>query len=216
VTRVIVIAKEPRTGRAKTRLCPPCTYEEAACLARASLEDTLAAMAATAGLSPFLALDGSPDGLDVPPSFSVLPQRGSGLEERLAAAFQDIGAPALLIGMDTPQVTPQRLRDAITIFRASDGAVLGPARDGGYWAIGLKEASDAVFQGIPMSSTFTYAAQRARLLDLGLSVTSLPVLTDVDDIATAVEVAGVAPETRFARQLGSIRAGWETIEPADA
>ena len=162
----------------------------------------------------FLALDGSPEGLEIPPSFSVFPQRGSGLAERLAAAFRDAGPPALLIGMDTPQVTSALLHEAIAILYSSDGAVLGPARDGGYWAIGLKEASDAVFDGIPMSTECTFAVQRTRLLALGWSVTSLPVLTDVDDICCAVDVAGRAPETRFARQLGYITSRWVTMERA--
>ena len=216
MVNLIVVAKEPRPGRVKTRLCPPCTFEEAAGLAKASLEDTLGAVSATSGARHFLAIHGTTKGLVVPPSVVVLPQRRSGLAERLASAFEDVGAPALLIGMDTPQITPGALLDALALFCSTDGAVLGPARDGGYWAIGLKETSDAVFHGIPMSTERTYSVQRERLLELGWSVAALPPLTDVDDIASAFEVADAAPETSFAQHLAAVAARWAMAVRVDA
>ena len=105
---VIVLAKAPVPGRAKTRLCPPCDPEQAAGLARAALVDTLRAVTATSCERRVLVLDGAP-GPWVPDGFEVLPQRGSGLDERLAHAFTDIGTGGVLIGMDTPQLTPAGL-----------------------------------------------------------------------------------------------------------
>ena len=103
---VIVIAKAPVPGRVKTRLTPPLSPTQAAALARAALEDTLAAVAAArlAGRR-VVALDGDPDGW-LPDGFELVAQRGGGLAQRLARAFEDVGGPALLIGMDTPQITP--------------------------------------------------------------------------------------------------------------
>ena len=106
MTAIAVIAKAPVAGRSKTRLTPPCTPEQAAALASAALADTLAAVAATPGARRVLVLDGAP-GPWLRPGFEVLAQRGAGLAERLAAAFADIGEPALVVGMDTPQLTPR-------------------------------------------------------------------------------------------------------------
>jgi glycosyltransferase A (GT-A) superfamily protein (DUF2064 family) len=83
-------------------------------------------------------------------------------------------------------------------------AVFGPATDGGYWAIGLREADPAVFAGVPMSRVYTGAIQRARLAALGLRTIDLPPLRDVDDIDAARAVAAQAPGGRFAAALAEI------------
>ena len=199
MTSLIVIAKAPRAGRSKTRLCPPCTPRQAATLARAALVDTLDAVRATPAARHVLVLDGEP-GDWLPPGFEVLPQRGAGLDERLAHAFADVGGPALLIGMDTPQGTPRDLGTGLGRLAGAD-AVLGPAPDGGYWAIGLREPDPEVFLGVPMSTPRTCRAQRTRLAGLGLRVAELPALRDVDLIADARAVAALAPRGRFARAL---------------
>ena len=203
MTAIAVIAKAPVAGRSKTRLTPPCTPEQAAALATAALVDTLAAVAAVPGARRVVVLDGAA-GPWLPGGLEVIPQRGTGLAERLAAAFADIGEPALVVGMDTPQLTPQMLSHALDRLAGCD-AVLGAASDGGYWSIGLRAADDAVFAGVPMSDPATCAVQRARLHALGLTTRELPVLRDVDDIADARAVAALAPRTRFAGTLAALR-----------
>ena len=204
-----VIAKAPVAGRVKTRLCPPCTPQQAAALAAAALSDTLAAVAATPTHRRVLVLEGE-RGDWVPEGFEVIPQRGDGLAERLADAFATIGEPTLLVGMDTPQVTVQILIEAAALMRIEDvDAVQGDADDGGYWAIGLKRPGRAAFADVPMSVDHTGAAQRARLAELGLTVADLPVLRDVDTIDDAVAVAAQAPDSSFAtalRALGDLAA----------
>jgi uncharacterized protein len=202
VTAIAVIAKAPVPGRSKTRLCPPCTSEQAAALAAAALADTLATVAATPARRRVVVLDGVP-GSWLVPGFEVIPQRGDGLGARLAAAFADLGEPALVVGMDTPQLTPRLLAHALDRLARTD-AVLGPAYDGGYWAIGLRRADDAVFAGVPMSDPMTCSVQRARLQALGLTTHELPALRDVDEIADARVVAALAPHTRFARCLAAV------------
>jgi len=200
---LLVIAKEPVAGRVKTRLCPPCTPDQAARLARAALEDTLSACdRAAAGARRVLVLAGRP-GPWLPPGWEVVPQRGGGLAARLAAAFADAGGPAFLVGMDTPQVSPGMLADGLASLHRA-GAVFGPALDGGYWAIGLREPDPAVFAGVPMSRVYTGAIERARLAALGLRTVDLPPLRDVDDIAAARAVGAEAPATRFAAALAEI------------
>jgi glycosyltransferase A (GT-A) superfamily protein (DUF2064 family) len=105
--------------------------------------------------------------------------------------------------MDTPQLTSELLTGAAAALGRAD-AVLGPAFDGGYWAIGLNRADPRVFDGVPMSSPLTGAAQRTRLRRLGLEVAELPPLRDVDTIGDALAVGALAPSTRFAARLGEL------------
>jgi len=203
MTALVVIAKSPAPGRVKTRLTPPCSPQQAAHLARAALRDTLTAVALTRRPARrVLVLDGAP-GAWVPRGFEIVVQRGDGLAARLAAAFDDVGGPAFLVGMDTPQVTPQLLDAGLGALDGAD-AVFGAALDGGYWGIGLRRADPAAFRGVPMSEATTGVAQRVRLAELGLRTAVLPPLRDVDTIADARAVAVDAPATRFAATLASI------------
>ncbi|WP_079047717.1 TIGR04282 family arsenosugar biosynthesis glycosyltransferase [Streptomyces hirsutus] len=196
MTTLLVIAKEPRPGRVKTRLTPPFTPGQAAELAEAALVDTLHAVAATPASRRVLVLDGAP-GPWLPPGFDVVPQCAGGLDERLADAFARCDGPALLIGMDTPQVTPELL----TVDFTDCDAHFGPAEDGGFWALGLARPDPALLRGVPMSTPGTGAAQRNRLLAAGLRVRDLPPLRDVDTAADAHAVAALAPHGRFAARL---------------
>ncbi|HEY5198643.1 MAG TPA: DUF2064 domain-containing protein [Solirubrobacteraceae bacterium] len=201
---LIVIAKAPVAGRVKTRLCPPCTPTEAAELARAALADTLARVLETPVDRRVLVLDGDP-GDWLPDGFEVLTQRGEGLDERLAAAFADVGGPALLVGMDTPQVTPELLLEGIdALADPRVDAVLGAAFDGGYWCIGLARACPDAVVGVPMSSALTCRHQRDRLAAVGLRVRELRPLRDIDGIDDARAVAAAIPGSRFARAVAAL------------
>ena len=204
---LIVIAKAPVPGRVKTRLCPPCSPEQAADLARAALQDTLRAVVATPATRRVCVLDGAPQAW-IPASVDVVAQRGGGLDERLAAAFEDVGGPALLVGMDTPQLTPALLGHAAALLGAPrTDAVLGAAVDGGFWAIGLREPAPELFLGVPMSTERTGAEQLRRLRLRGLRVRPLPVLRDVDTLADAEAVASECPVgARFPAALAE--QGW--------
>ncbi|MCX3287662.1 glycosyltransferase [Streptomyces sp. NEAU-H22] len=203
---LLVIAKEPRPGRVKTRLTPPFTPEEAAGLAQASLTDTLHAVAATPATRRILVLDGAP-GPWLPPGFDVVAQCAGGLDERLAKAFAGCAGPALLIGMDTPQVTP----DLLTVDFADCDAWFGPAEDGGFWALGLACPDPALLRGVPMSTPMTGAVQRQRLVAAGLRVRDLPRLRDVDTAPDAHAVAALAPRGRFAARLARCPVAAETV-----
>ena len=198
-----VIAKAPAPGRSKTRLCPPCTPGQAAWLAEAALRDTLAALDACGGRRAIV-LDGA-RGPWLPPAFEVIGQRGNGLGERLAAAVEDLGPPVVIVGMDTPQLTPPLLEHArATLARPEVDAVLGPTWDGGYWTIGLSSAPNGVFDGVPMSTERTFDAQLARLRKLGLRCALLPRLRDVDTWQDARAVADGAPASGFALAMRDV------------
>ena len=114
------------------------------------------------------------------------------------------GGPGLQIGSDTPQVTAGDLDDALALLAGApvggpERAVLGPAPDGGWWAIGLPLCDPgAVFAGIPMSSPRTGACQRRRLLALGFDVRLAASRRDIDTVDDLVAVVHDAPGTRTA------------------
>jgi glycosyltransferase A (GT-A) superfamily protein (DUF2064 family) len=219
---VLVMAKSPRPGRVKTRLCPPCTAEEAAAVAEAALADTLEAVAACGAARTVLALDGEP-GPWLPPGFDVVRQRGDTFNERLANAWADTSGPGVQIGMDTPQVTAAELDELLTHLddgphfpshsaRArrstgtADPAVLGYAVDGGWWVIGWRTADPrTVFAGIPMSASTTGRAQHTRLQALGFDVRRAEPKRDIDTVDDLAAVAATFPHLRTAglgRELG--------------
>jgi rSAM/selenodomain-associated transferase 1 len=207
--QIVVIAKEPVPGRVKTRLTPPFTPAEAAALAEAALVDTLAAVAATPVARRVLALQGVP-GRWLPDSFDVIGQRGAGLDERIAWALTDaqetLAAPVVLIGMDTPQVTPGLLAAAAEpLVSDTADATFGMAKDGGFWLLGLRKFDPALVLGVPMSQPDTGSRQLARLERAGLRIRRLPELIDVDTVSEAEHIAATTPGSAFASCLASLR-----------
>jgi glycosyltransferase A (GT-A) superfamily protein (DUF2064 family) len=201
---VLLIAKEPLPGRVKTRLTPHFSYEQAAELAAASLSDTLLAASVVAADQHVLVLDGSASNIAAP-GWTVIAQCEGGLDVRLAAAFDAVvdDGPAILLGMDTPQLQPTQL----AAFRPDDyDSCLGLAADGGFWAIGFADPRFAakVIPGVAMSQDDTGALQLERLLEAGLSVQFLDRLIDFDDAESARAVAALVPRSRFARTFASV------------
>ncbi|TLQ42947.1 TIGR04282 family arsenosugar biosynthesis glycosyltransferase [Streptomyces marianii] len=198
MTTLLVIAKEPVAGRVKTRLCPPFSPAQAALLAEAALADTLAVVAGLPAERRVLVLDGTARDW-LPSGFDVVPQGAGRLDERLAAAFSLCAGPALLVGMDTPQLSADLLAPALAprAWHEHD-AWFGPAADGGFWALGLAAPDPELLRGVPMSVPGTGAAQRHRLVGAGLRVGELPTLRDVDTAADARLVAREAAGSRFA------------------
>lgn len=207
--QILVLAKRPRPGRVKTRLTPAYTAPQAAALAAAALADTLDAVADTRCAARVLAFDDSPDGW-LPAGFTFVRQRGDGLAERLNNAIADAHArnplPTLLVGMDTPQLDAGKLTGAARrLVSGPYDAVLGPATDGGFWAIGMGSPHPDAFSRVPMSTATTCRAQLQQLTRLGFRVSELPPLTDVDDATTATAVAASAPGSRFAARLATFQ-----------
>lgn len=207
--QIIVIAKAPVAGRVKTRLSPPYSEQEAAQLAAAALADTLAAVRSTPVRRRVVAFDGDPELADLR-ELDVIEQRGEGLGQRLANAFADAadgagaGLPTLLVGMDTPQLTADLLTDAFDVLSDADAA-LGPAPDGGWWALALTDpAHAAVLADVPMSLADTGARTERALTARGIRFALLPELPDVDTFDDARQVAGLTPESRFAREFAAV------------
>jgi uncharacterized protein len=203
---LLVIAKTPVPNRVKTRLTPPYTPQEAAALAEAALADTLHTVLQAPARRRVLVLDGVP-GPWLPPGFDIVPQASGGLDERIAAAFAHCSrGPALLVGMDTPQLTADLFAG---VGQDGHDAWFGPAADGGFWALGFADPARAaaLVRGVPMSTDHTGAIQRRRLAEAGLSVSDLPVLRDVDTAADATAVAACCPPgSHFAATVNSLAA----------
>lgn len=200
---VVVLAKEPVPGRVKTRLCPPYTRAGAATLAAAALADTLAVVTRAPVARRVLCLAGDPAAVAGTGAFEVVAQVEGGLDVRIAAALAFVHGPVLLIGMDTPQLLPDDLDlpgcpPGVTGGAGSPQAWLGPAVDGGWWALGLTHPDPALVLGVPTSRPDTGARQLQRLRSAGLTVTTLRTLNDVDTAAEVGLVAALAPGTHFA------------------
>ena len=200
---LLIVAKAPVPGLAKTRIAATVGPEAAADLAAAALLDTLdvatgcdaeVVVAITGDLGTAARGDEIKDALA---GVSVIQQRGAGLAERIAHAHADAAGhgPVVQIGMDTPQVTADDLAAADAFVR-SDGAVLGLATDGGWWLLGLDDATRAEFLAdIPMSAADTGARTSAAL---GAGLPRLRELRDMDTWADAVAIAADVPDRRIA------------------
>jgi uncharacterized protein len=210
--KVLVVAKAPVAGRAKTRLAALVGDERAAALAAAALLDTIDACRES-GAARHLSLTGdlteAVRGAEISAAlddWTVTPQRGHGFAERLVNAHLDAG-PGLVvqIGMDTPQVTAAALHEVADAMTGHD-AVLAPATDGGWWALARREA-DVVrhVAQVRMSTADTFIGTRRALQRAGARVGRAAAMTDVDEVADAELVAGLAPGTRFAEAWQALR-----------
>jgi len=181
--RVCVVAKAPRPGRVKTRLCPPLAPQAAAALASAFLVDTWASATAD-GREAVLVLEGDVNDLPAPlRSAPRWPQAEGDLGARMEAAarrcLRDRDA-AILIGTDAPGLPPSLLAGAEAALERYD-AVLGPALDGGYYLLGLRTCPPGLLADLPWSAPNTLEATEHRLGERGLATARLPTWFDVDD-----------------------------------
>lgn len=207
---ILVVAKAPEPGRAKTRLAVTVGDRVAAEIAAAALLDTLDAVAAAPVAARVVALTGNLDAAanaaeirERLGAFSVIDQRGEGFADRLANAHADAGGagyPVLQIGMDTPQVSAALLSDCARRLLDST-AVLGMALDGGWWVLGVHTAVAAqCLRSVPMSQSDTGDLTCKALRDNGIDVTLVQPLVDIDVIGDVAAVrAACGPESRFAR-----------------
>lgn len=194
---VLVLAKAPVPGLAKTRLIPALGAAGAAALAARMLQHTLDE-ALGSRLGP-VTLCAAPDAAH--PAFAdvargrpvALADQGEGdLGARMRRAFEralSAHAGALLIGTDAPALDAAVLRAAQAALAHHD-AVIGPAHDGGYVLIGLRRAEPRLFADLPWSTPQVLARTRERLRDAGLRWAELPPLHDIDEPADLVHLAG--------------------------
>lgn len=186
--RLLIFAKAPVPGRVKTRLAQQLGIRGAAELYKKLLRQTLM-IARTARLCP-IELWCAPDARH---SFFVACRRdypvrlrrqcagdlGRRMNHALNRTLAD-GNDAVLIGGDCASLGAAELRAAVDLLVAGQNAVLGPAADGGYVLIGLRQRCPVLFQGIAWSTPTVLAATRRRLRRAGLTWAELPTGWDVD------------------------------------
>ena len=192
---VLVVSKAPVSGRSKTRLVPPLTAAQAAALHEAMLLDTLdACRAHVADVRILYASSGDAPALArLAPGWPLVIQEGDGLEaalERGIAAHTRDG-PCAIVSSDIPGLPAGALRATFAALAEGADVVLGPALDGGYWLIAMREPRSEPFREIPWSTPAVAAATRVRCAEAGLRLVELRAWRDVD---TLVDLAAVAAE----------------------
>ncbi|MGG6241211.1 TIGR04282 family arsenosugar biosynthesis glycosyltransferase [Nodosilinea sp. AN01ver1] len=186
---LMLFTRFPEPGRTKTRLIPHLGPAGAAALQRQMTEHVLAQVQGAAQRLP-LALEvhfagGSQGQMQawLGNTVSYYPQAEGGLGDRLVAAFSQsfaLGRPgAIAIGSDCPALTCDHLAAAIAALHRVD-VVLGPATDGGYYLIGLRQLEPALFEAIAWGTDQVLTQTLATATAQGLTVELLPPLTDVD------------------------------------
>ena len=204
----LVVAKAPVPGVTKTRLAAAVGDQRAAELSAAAFVDTLRACrsAFPAGRRHVSLAGDIGDGVDAQAirdeldGWTVRPQVAGGFAARLVHAHAEIPGPVLQVGTDTPQLTADGLRTVVDLLDTSD-AVLGPAVDGGWWVLALRDPRDAAcLHDVEMSSPSTGEQTLLALAARGLEVALAPELRDIDVAEDAEAVAAAAPWTIFARQ----------------
>src|SRR2546428_5386845 len=179
---VAIMAKAPKPGEVKTRLCPPLSLEEAASLYDCFLRDKVAQVRALGGATGVIAF--TPDESRslfeaIAPGFRLIAQRGADLGSRLlnslGALLREGYVGAVAIDSDTPNLPTDYLRQAVELLgkRATD-VVVGPSDDGGYYLIGVRQAWPAPFDPMPWSTAEVLPETLRRAAAQGVPVRGPP------------------------------------------
>lgn len=182
-----IFAKQPIPGQVKTRLCPPFDAQTAAAFYRTALNETVQRFTAGHGYQLALCYAGEQNWFATAfPGVELVVQQGDDLGSRmantLALFFQRGYRQAVLVGSDTPDLPVAIIEQAFGALRQHD-LVVGPARDGGYYLIGMTRPHPQLFRQIPWSTDRVLALTLQRARTLGLTVATLPEWDDLDDRA---------------------------------
>lgn len=210
---LVVMAKAPVPGTVKTRLVPPLTYEQAAELYRALLCDQLRHFITIEGVERYLAyapahaatimreLGGA--------YYRYMPQRGAELGERMKNVFNDLWQHGhkriALVGSDLPVLPTQRICQAFERIAGDERrVVLGPSQDGGYYLVGMNQATPEIFENMIWSHDQVLAQTTARLNALNVSFTMLPIWYDLDSMED-LERLRISPEMESGEIMANTR-----------
>jgi rSAM/selenodomain-associated transferase 1 len=220
---IVMMAKTPRPGTVKTRLCPPLSPEEAADLYRCFLLDTIAKLSTCRQASLFIAYTPRTDRgvfAALAPHLPLLPQRGRDLGARMADCFAQLFArgytDVLLTGSDLPTLPLYMIHQALDLMaKPQIDVVLGPSEDGGYYLIGLHALHRELFADMTWSTPQVLAETVRRAQAQELQIAYLPPWFDVDTPADLARLQAMLtqdsnallPHTqRFFRQCPPARA----------
>jgi hypothetical protein len=219
------MAKASAPGRAKTRLVPPLTFDEAAAFNTAFLQDVAAnilAAGSQAGIAGYMAF--GPPGLEsarffrkiLPDGFDLLeawyPNFGDCLWSAIEQLFERGHAGAVVLNADSPTLATSLLaHTAELLAQPGDRAVLGPSVDGGYYLLGVKHPHRRLFEDIAWSTEHVARQTLERAAEIGLPVDILPVWYDVDDAWSLKTLfSELSQEATFSASLRSHEAPYST------
>ena len=210
---VYVVAKLPRPGASKTRLCPPLRHDQAARLARAFLLDTLTTVRLTGFEARVICRDAVERASLIPlvgRLSTVHTQARAGLSDALESAFREGLSHGFevvgVLGPDSPTLPVALVQEAFRAVAGGADVALGPCEDGGYYLLVARTLHPDLFRDIPWSTSAVAEITLDRCRALGLRVHRLPMWYDVDDAASLARLcaelsrspATVAPHTRAA------------------
>lgn len=202
-----VMVRVPVTGIVKTRMVPALSPEQACQLYRAFLGDLFERLASTR-VAPTLFYSGEPVSelaALLPRPWALVPQQGGDLGERMAAAFARLlgvpGRGAVLIGSDSPDLPLVHIRHAFRLLKHRD-VVIGPATDGGYYLLGLRQPAPELFADIEWGADDVFERTVEAVRRQGLTMSLLPLWYDVDD-ARSLELLRSLCEAR--RLAGGVK-----------
>ena len=186
-----MFVRAPRRGTVKTRLAAAVGDDAALRIYRRLAEHAVAEARALAEDGVEVRVHFTPADAEgevrawLGPGVLYLPQARGGLGERMreafARAFADGRRRVVIIGSDLPELDATLLRRAFALLDSHE-AVIGPARDGGYYLLGLREMVEGVFAGIAWSTPTVLRETMARLAAAGIVPATLPALADVDEV----------------------------------
>jgi rSAM/selenodomain-associated transferase 1 len=209
---LVIMAKEPKAGQTKTRLCPPLTVEQAADLYRFFLEDIICLVRGVVADQPeivphvaYSPIQAANYFSQLALDFGLIPQQGERLNERLQAVFNvcfEQGFEGVVaMNSDSPTLPGDYLVEAFERLETAD-VVLGPSEDGGYYLIGLKRPIPEIILPVQMSTETVLADTLTLIAANDLTVELLPAWYDVDTVA---ELGRLEQEVKG---LDSHTAGW--------
>lgn len=200
---VLVFTREPRPGKVKTRLIPAIGAERACALHCALLRRTvLTALAADVGPVILWSTPGTghPFLRALVGELAIEARRQSGgnlgqrMQAALSATLEGGHRRAVVVGSDCPFITAGDYRRAAAALDDGDDAVIGPARDGGYFLLAVRKADAGLFGGIAWGGARVLADTRSNLRNLGWRWSELPARDDIDREEDLVLVRERAPE----------------------
>lgn len=183
---LIVMAKAPVPGLAKTRLVPPLTPLQAAELAEAMLCDMLARP--WSGFERHLCVSGQSDYFEAAAadgwrlSKQVDGDLGARLEAASLAAFAAGATAVAFLGTDAPDLPEAFMEDLQTALLEGAEVVLGPATDGGYYTLATAAHHPVLFRDMPWSQPGLFEATAAAVEGAGLKLHLLPPWSDIDEV----------------------------------
>lgn len=213
---VIVMAKAPRAGFAKTRLAPPLSATDAAALAACFARDTVAT---ALRVVPELIVAYAPrDGRGMletllPGGLLWLEQEGDDLGARLAAVAAHASrlgfSPVIIVGADSPTLPHSYIaaaRDALATGEAD--VVLGPTDDGGYYLVAIRHPVRGLFQNVAWSTPLAYQQTARNVANSQMRLLQLPSWYDVDTFSDLLRLRDEIFSDSEARRRAPSTAHW--------